>query len=530
MDRRGLARLRIPCLWRDFNPRAKLVSVVSVILHPRDVGTMLIAYTDGAALYSFKQNKATAFLQYELPPGAPGGYSDASSANGKRFPKIVKATWHPTGAFILTAHEDESLVFWDPKSGNIVQAMTLQVANVNRPGVNPAAFGSTPGTFALKAPISRISWCCRKNPDETGILVAGGLPTNMPERGLTFIDLGPTPVYQTSSWQSLADHFEKPKGRHMLMTPRNADIVDVCLIPRSSPHFAGCCDPVAVIAVLSSGELSTLSFPSGFPISPTNQLHPSISFISPFVGATSLASVGRSRWLGMTEKRSRGPPLVRGGAESARTLMRFEERPIFQTAHVDGTIRMWDVGHGDEIENQEMLQLDVARALRRIEAVNVTEMSLAGSTGEFSVGVESGEVLIFKWGRNQNYGREQPPTERVEAHGLVDIQDSADPDLKEGFMPLTMLARTGTPVTALCTSEIGFVGIGYHDGSVAVIDLRGPALIFNVDLQGLTTATKGSGIARSGSTKRATQTDWPTVIEFGVMCLEGEGKALEADG
>ena len=525
MDRRGLAQLRIPCLWRDFNPRAKLVSVVSIALHPRDIGTMLIAYTDGVALYSFKQNKATAFLQYELPPGAPGGYSDPSSAKGARFPKIVQATWHPTGAFVLTAHDDESLVLWDPKSRNIIQAMTLQIANVNKPGVNPAAFGSTPGTFALKAPISHVSWCCRKNPDETGILVAGGLPTNVPDRGLTFLDLGQTPGYQTSSWQSLAEHFEKPKGRHMLMTPRNADIVDVCLIPRSSPHFAGCCDPIAAIAVLSSGELSTLSFPSGFPISPTNQLHPSISFISPFVGAASLAAVGRTRWLGMTEKRSRGPSLVRGGAESTRSLMRFEERPIFQTAHVDGTIRMWDVGHGDEIENQEMLQLDVARALQRTEAVVVTNMSLSGSTGEFSVGVESGEVLIFKWGRNQNYGREQPSTEcGLETHGLIDIQYSADPDLKEGFMPLTMLSKAGNSVTALRTSEIGFVGIGYRDGSFAMIDLRGPALIFDVDIQRLAPAVKGSSIGRSGSTKKAPQMDWPVVIEFGVMCLEGEGK------
>ena len=524
MDGQGLARLRIPCLWRDHNPRAKLVPVVSVYLHPRDIGTMLIAYTDGAVLYSFKQNKATMFLQYELPPGAPGGYSDPASTNGVRLPKIVQATWHPTGTFILTAHEDESLVIWDPKSGVIIQAMTLQTANVNKTGVSPKAFGSTVGTFAPKAPISRVAWCCKTNPDDTGILVAGGLPTNMPERGLSFVDLGPTPVYQTSSWQVLADHFEKPKNRHLLMTPPNTDVVEVCLIPRSSPHHAGSCDPLAVIAVLSSGELTTLSFPSGYPISPTNQLHPSASFISPFVGAISLASVGRTQWLGMTERRSGGPPLVRGGAESTRPLMRFEERPIFQTAHADGSVRLWDIGHGDEIENQAVIQVDVARALQRIESVGVSRMSLAGPSGEFSIGLEGGEAVVFKWGRNQNFGREMPTSSQVEAHGLIDIRESADPDLKEGFLPLTMLRKPGIPVTALRNSDIGFVSIGYQDGSVAVVDLRGPALIFDADVGQFTSPSKGNSIKRRSSTKVPTQIEWPTVIEFGVLSLDGEGE------
>ncbi|KAI1019531.1 hypothetical protein LB505_000380 [Fusarium chuoi] len=36
------------------------------------------------------------------------------------------------------------------------------------------------------------------------------------------------------------------------------------------------------MVLLSSGELITLSFPSGYPISPTNQLHPSVSFVHPF--------------------------------------------------------------------------------------------------------------------------------------------------------------------------------------------------------------------------------------------------------
>ena len=393
MDRCGLAQLRIPNLWREFNPKARHVPVVGLALHPRDVGTLLIAYADGAATYSFKQNKALVFFHYELQHGAPGGFPDPASKNTIRHPRLVPggAVWHPTGTFILTAHEDESLVVWDPKSGRMIQARTLQEVNVNRPGAAAGSFGSSPGTFALKAPITRMAWCCKRNPDDTGILIAGGAPTNVADRGLTFFELGPTPTFQTSSWQILSEHFERPKGQHTLASPPHADVVDFCLIPRESPHFAGAQDPIAVLAILGSGEMVSLSFPSGHPITPTNQLHPSLTFVHPFVSRIAVSYIERTRWLGMTEKRSQGPPFLRGGASAAKPLMRFASRNIIQTAHVDGTIRIWDGGHGDEIENGGLLQVDIARVLGRSADVQVSHMSMSGATGELAAGTVSGE-------------------------------------------------------------------------------------------------------------------------------------------
>lgn len=73
--------------------------------------------------------------------------------------------------------------------------------------------------------------------------------------------------------------------------------------------------------------------------------------------------------------------------------MRFANRNIMQTAHADGTIRLYDVGHGDEIENEDVIQVDVARAVGRYEAVDITQMSVSGSTGELAVGLASGELV-----------------------------------------------------------------------------------------------------------------------------------------
>ncbi|KAL9123171.1 MAG: hypothetical protein Q9187_000287, partial [Circinaria calcarea] len=521
LDRQRLAPFKIPNLWRERSPRVRLLPVVALALHPRDIGTLLIGYSDGAVIFSFKQDKPLSFFQYELQPGAPGGQSDPSSASGVRYPKVTQAVWHPTGTFFLTGHDDSSMVIWDPKSGKVILARTLQDSHVDEIGSVSGTFGSTPGTFSLKAPLFRIAWCSQQNPEDTGMLIAGGAPTNLPTRGLTFIDLGPTPVYTTSSWQVLSEHFEKPRKQHILPTPPDAEVVDFCLVPRSSPHYAGSHDPIAVIALLASGEIFTLSFPSGNPITPTNQLHASLTFVHPFANTIALACVERTRWLGMTEKRSHGPAVLKGGAEARYPLKRYESRNILQTAHADGTIRIWDAGHGDEIENGDMLQVDVARALERLEDVEAVRMSMSGATGELGVGLKTGEVVVFRWGHNPNYNQELPHVQ-LEAFGMESIKDRADPSLREGLIPLTLLARSYGPVTAIKMSDIGFLAAGSESGSLTIIDLRGPAVIIEANLQDFVRPSKHGSVRRSSSDQTQVKPEWSTVIEFGVMSLEGE--------
>ena len=517
-----MAPFKIPNLWRERNPRSRILPVVVLALHPRDIGTLLIGYSEGAVLFSFKQNKPISFFQYELQPGAPGGQSDPSFASGLRIPKLVQAVWHPTGTFFLTGHDDSSLVIWDPKTGRIIMARTLLDTNVNRQGSVAGTFGSTPGTFSLKAPLFRLAWCSKQNPEDTGLLIAGGAPTNIPTRGLTFFDLGQTPVYATSSWQVLSEYLEKPKGHFTLSTPPNAEVIDFCLIPRSSPHFAGSHDPVAIIALLDSGEIATLSFPSGHPITPTNQLHASLTFVHPFANTIALADINRTRWLGLTEKRSHGPLILKGGAEATYPFKRYENRNVLQTSHTDGTIRIWDAGHGDEIENEDMLQVDVARALGRTVDVDVTQTSMSGATGELAVGLITGEVAVFRWDRNPNFGRD-PPHAKVEAFGLENIKDRAEPGVKEGLLPLTLLSRNGGPVTAIKMSDVGFLAAGFKDNNVAIIDLRGPAVIHESYLHDYIKSNRRSSHRKSSSNPAEAKLEWPTAVEFGVLNLDGEG-------
>ncbi|KAF2760853.1 hypothetical protein EJ05DRAFT_530647 [Pseudovirgaria hyperparasitica] len=521
LDREAMAPFKLPNYWRQQNPQVRSAPIISLQLHPRDVGSLLIGYTEGAVLYSFKLNQASKFFHYEIPRGAPGGDSDPGTMNRLRWPKLTQALWHPTGTFILTGHEDGSLVFWDPKDGRIVMARTLTDTNVNQPGAGIVSMGNTPGTFAAKEPIFKIAWCANTDPDDTCILISGGASTTLATKGLTLFELGRTPNYATSSWQILSGHLADPKRQRILPSPPNAEVVDFCLIPRTSPHFAGAHDPIAVLAILSSGEIITLSFPSGIPINPTNHLHPSMTFVHPYISNFSLSPMDRTRWLGLTERRQHGPPILRGGFEERHVPKRFENRNVIQTAHVDGTIRMWDVGHGDEIENDTLLQADVGRALGRLDGVKVSKISLSGASAELATGLESGEVVVFRWATNRSPGVE-PRTNRKNAiRELTDITDRKDPALSEGFHPYTLLDEQNGPVSALNMSDVGFLAAGFQGGSLSVIDMRGPAIIYNTSVTEFIKDNKGGSFKRRSQDKNPSSA-YPTAIEFSVMTAEGD--------
>lgn len=443
--------------------------------------------------------------------------------NQARAPNLTHAIWHPTGTFILTAHDDTSLVFWDLRDGRILEARTVEDVAIHTPG---ARVNAQPGSLAaaIKEPYSKIVWCSKENPDDTGLLLVGGHPTTAPAPGLAFIDLGLTPNYQTSTWDFLTNFFRNPKRTHILPTPPNAKVTNFLVIPRASPHFAGSHDPIAVIAALSSGELTTLSFPSGHPISPTNMLHVSLSLVHPFTTKFALADVDRTRWLGMKESRQRGPKFLLGGAEAIKPMKRFENRNVILTAHADATVRVWDVGSGDEIENGSVLQADLAHAVGRWDNIDVTQMAMSGATGELAVGLRSGEVVIFRLNRNQNFGKPPPSAAENEGPGhMTNITRRADPTLKEGLLPLALTNDQQGPITALRLSNIGFLASGYESGGITVIDLRGPAIIHTVLLAEL--VVKRSGSIRGRRSSQSVQKEWPTAIEFGILTIDGDGKS-----
>ncbi|KAG0642875.1 lethal giant larvae like, C-terminal-domain-containing protein [Tuber brumale] len=534
LDRQLRSPFLVPNLWRERSPKARVLPIVSLALHPRDLGTLLIGYLEGCVVFSLKQHAPTLHLQFEIPPGAPGADPERSMLNSVRRPRLCEALWHPTGTFICTTHEDSCLVIWDSRDGRVVQARTLQDTNVNIPcGPQPGIPSETEGTIIVRQPLFKVSWCCTDNPDDTSILVAGGNLSVMPNKGLTLLDLGPTPNMLTSSIQLVSDHFASPRRQRVLPTPADLDVVDFCLLPQTSPHYAGSHDPVAVIALLASGELVTLSFPDGQPISPALVFHPSLSLIHPRVTTANLSPINRQRWLGMIESRDGPKEVIIGGVEHVKPLRRYENRTVLQTAHLDGTVKIWDLGLADEIENEKIMEVDLGQVLERGVDLKIERVAMAGSTGELAVGMETGEVVLFRWGKNKGYGRiredealqSMSRTESGSPTGTVrDAKSKSNPTLKEGLLPLCVLEEHCGSVLYLSCSDVGFVAIAYQTGHVSVVDLRGPAVIFHQSLTSLTKEAKRSSFRKSHD--KPMEGEKATCLEFGVLTLEGDGKQL----
>jgi len=64
-------------------------------------------------------------------------------------------------------------------------------------------------------------------------------------------------------------------------------------------------------------------------------------------------------------------------------------------------------------------------------------------------------------------------------------------------------------------SDVGFVAVGFEGGSLAVIDLRGPAIIYNAAIRDFI-KQENRGSFRRNSSQSTAKPEWPTAIEFSV--------------
>jgi hypothetical protein len=82
-------------------------------------------------------------------------------------------------------------------------------------------------------------------------------------------------------------------------------------------------------------------------------------------------------------------------------------------------------------------------------------------------------------------------------------------------------------VSALKLSDVGFVAAGFEGGSLSIIDLRGPAIIYSANVQEFIKSDKRGSFRRSNAPATA-KLQYPTALEFSVMTLDGDGKVATA--
>lgn len=558
IDRGGKTPYRISNLQRTVLPRAPTSPVLFFAIHPRSYQIMLIGYEACAIVYSMADDDMLLVLQYEVPAGAPGGDLHHLPQQRTRFPRLTTGAWHPNGHHIVTAYDDGSFVFWDAKEGKLLLARTVEDTDVNIPRKTIMSsptldgFGRTnsigsgnsshSNRITVREPIYRLAWCCTTNPEETSLIVAGGESSDLPLKGMTYMEFGPTPVVQITSYVAMGEHYAQPRRQRIYPVPLGADPVDFIMLPRTSPFYAGNMDPLALVAILSSGELYSIDYPSGAALPVAEMFPPSLCWIQPRMSAFTVSAVRREQWIGMMSSHKRQvstrPPVLVGGAPSRARLRRFDMRNIIATGHSDGCVRLWDASHG-EIEDSQILDMSIADAMARSVDVRVSMISFAGQMGEMSVACETGEMVFFKYSLNRQGG---DVAKRLEAMNISSdgrppviqyVNDRADPTIKEGFLPVFVMNPQQGPITAIKNSDIGFLAVGYQFGSLAVVELRSMTLIYLESLVGQATDSSGKRFSvqrptvpdstrRSSTASSLPQIEVPTAIEFSLMALEGD--------
>lgn len=497
VDRNQMSNVKIENLQRTrFFPKSHVSPVVSLQWNPRDIGTVLISYELVTVVYSLVEGSIKKEFIYELEPGAPGGDFSINVDKARR-PTVKQSLYHPNSLHIMTVHDDNSMVFWDANSGQLVQARTLFETDVHipRPAIQKSSMLDTPR-------ITKVAWMCQSNPEYTSILVS--TDSRQAGQSMAMINLGGTPMYSLTSYDNMSKYYANTREQKIFPLTRGSPIVDFYPLARKSPYFGGCHDPGVVLILLDDGEVETMLYPSGFFTYKASLFPQSIAWVRPAATISAATIVPKKLWLGMMSAAKGDDYILKGGLPVKKALRTNDVRCALATGHINGSVRIWDASHG-ELSSSAVFEMNLSHVLNRSTDIEIDHISFAAETLELTVSTKCGVVVLFKFEVNQFYNPNQEKSERELQMNfrrfslndfkeiLVDVRDRSPENVRQGFMPVTAVHAQKGKVTAIRNSNVGFVAIGYQEGTLMVIDRRGPAAIFMGNINDLC-LTRGSWI------------------------------------
>ncbi|ORY86798.1 lethal giant larvae like, C-terminal-domain-containing protein [Protomyces lactucae-debilis] len=492
-------------------PRYHISPVLSLQIHPLDLGMLLVGYPDGAALYSFKDGSCKAFFETTIA---------ADGHKAQQRPHLTCATFSPDGNFVATGHQDGSFAFFNVQDSEI----PLQIRSLSETDLNLTRRDYTAPEGAALDPVFDISWCCRAEAGDSFLLVAGGTLQEM--RGLGLLDLGPLPS-RTADYSS---YFATPRRQKILPLESRQLVRTILPLGTASPFYAASHDSQAALLLLADGTCTVLSLPSGAPVS-SSVLPPPLAFACPPCSLFTISEMPRALHAGMYDNARKRRLLERnlliGGAPAKRRLRSFEQRLVLLSVHGQ-QIRLSDISHA-EMAEAPLLSVDVEATLP--QGGRISQVSLAGTAGELALATATGGVLILKYPIHANSGIESHPGDVSQVtplpSPLPDAQNllfGFEPSQAAAFNPVCLLQANQGSVTTVKMSDVGFAAIGYETGMLCLVDMRGPAIIFMDTCERLQIRAEKGFFKRKSVFERplpGSQPEYATCCEFLTMGIEG---------
>lgn len=507
VDRLSLTPMRVDNLQKVVMPKQKMSPVLSIEWHPRDIGSLLIAYSHCAVQYSIVEGRIKNSFIYQLDPSCRGfEYSNMIETGGKKKlfgsmkevrPRVVEAHYHPNGLHIVTVHADGTLAFWDANSATLLEARTVKVKGLHKQGdpVQVDACGEM-----------RVKWITGQDPELTLLLITGA-SVEHPDV-IDVFDFGYTLKYSMTSHEKQGDFYSvPPEGERKIPVKFNRRLQEqgpleyiTTLLPlaaEAQPYFNGGHHPSRIFLISSLGSLyMSILDPLA---APDIAIPPSLGSILPPITFSSSESVKRVDWYSiLSNRRTKGAStLLSGGA----AVNKQYPRPLglnegFHTvsvlAHENGSICLLDITSGEYNDDEAVAKFSLRDTLDDGTSGSYRPISVSCSfeSRELLVGLANGNVAICKFTKAgvtppARTGYEQCAVQH--SNGDAKIVDLSRRMLghftQPSFMPVSLLQiDTSDKVSCLKLSNTGFAAVGYKSGRLVVCDIsRGPAVIMNLE-------------------------------------------------
>lgn len=515
VDRLHLTPLKLDNLQKKVMPKQKLSPVVSVEWNPRDIGTILVAYSHCAILYSIVTGEIKNVFVYQLTKECSGfEYSNALATDKKKkifgstkeiIPEIREAHFHPNGLHILTVHKDNTLVFFDANDGTLLQARTFTSTNLHKNGVAL----QPPDEFV---PILNVRWLCGADPENTMLIFSGGDPAN--HTAINVINFGLTLKYTLTAHEKQSEFYARPPyGQISIPYNFNGDksnnelISSITPLPEDfMPYFNGNQNPLYLFLLGNEGSIGVVSFSlfdggSISEITRSSLLPLSLVSIHPPVIYSRVETVPRIQWYGVVTHRStvtdnRSSLILQGGAPSGnkvhlRPLGANEaNRNILISGHAGGVVSLRDISRG-EIDHSGLITLNLNKTLYYStdpRALLVVHVSCSFESKEVLVGLGNGHVVVCKFGKKPAGSNEDFSTTDYNSCPVQHSNGNASIlnifgrfQSESSLLPVSLIKLDESDeISCLKMSNIGFAAIGYKSGRFVVCDItRGPAVILN---------------------------------------------------
>ncbi|KAK0500667.1 WD40 containing snare-dependent exocytosis protein [Armillaria luteobubalina] len=317
-------------------------------------------------------------------------------------------------------------------------------------------------------------------------------------------------------------------------------VQDYLLIPRNSPHLSGVFDPMSILILSeSTGDtraLEAYEFPppsfsaqeavsSDAPEEDKNQ--DTLDELSATLKSLQISSdpqrlrlpwplcngllhgrlsvVGRDAYQSLVtavESLVEGPLSLNGGyawndESNDMKSSKFQPNRILITCHQNLSVRFYDMSvqlliatRPDPVQydfptplphltvDLSLLLLDPLISMQisttTTAPLSIQSVLFASESLESAIVLSTGNVLVF---RLRDGPHNVPPYRECEDRELTCLEHLGV-SASYKYAPYVILSPSKGPATACAISDIGFLSVAYRDGSLYIVDLRGPKILF----------------------------------------------------